>query len=318
MKGKVQSPTSKVQGRGAGVGEVLRWLAPALTVALLCGCASIAELGAAVGEATGAITADQAKSITRTAKAVEKTFQDITPEQEYYIGRAVAATVLNKYDAYDAEQLTRYVNVLGQTLAQASDKPETFGGYHFLVLDSDEINAFAAPGGLVLITRGMVRCCRTEDALAAVLAHEIGHVQGQHGLKAIRKGRLTSALTILAVESAKTFGGQDLATLTEAFEGSISDITSTLMNNGYSRGLEREADRAAVTIMQRVGYDPSALVDMLRQMKQHLKPGGLDFAKTHPAPQDRILDIERIIGASGAVKAPTARQKRFDKATKGI
>ena len=109
----------------------------------------------------------------------------------------MAATVLVTYKPFDREQANAYLNLLGQTVAQFSTKPETFGGYHFLLLDTDEVNAFAAPGGLILISRGMVRCCKSEDELVAVLAHEISHVDHQHGLKAIRKGRLTSALTTL-------------------------------------------------------------------------------------------------------------------------
>ncbi len=76
--------------------------------------------------------------------------------------------------------------MLGQSLVIFSDRPETFGGYHFLLLDSNEINAFAAPGGLILVTRGMLQCCANEDELAAVLAHEIAHVEKKHGLTAIK------------------------------------------------------------------------------------------------------------------------------------
>lgn len=277
------------------------------------GCKTIAQVGTTVGQAAGVLTPEQAESINRSAEAVEKTFQDITPEQEYYIGRAVAATVLKTYKVYDNPELTHYINVLGQALAMASDKPETFGGYHFIILDTDEINAFGAPGGFIMVSRGMLRCCKTEDALAAVLAHEVGHVENQHGLKAIKKGRLTSALTILALEGAKQLGGEQLAELTKAFENSISDITSTLMNSGYSRITEFEADRSAVKIMERVGYQPAALVDMLHEMKKNLKPGGLDFAKTHPDPHVRIAEIEKIIGAGTGMQKVDARQRRFEK-----
>ncbi len=279
---------------------------------------SMGELGGQVGKATGVMTDEQAESLGRATKAVAKTFADITPEQEYYIGRAVAATILHVYSPYDNKEATRYLNLLGQTLAAASDKPETYGGYHFLILDSDEINAFAAPGGLIFVSRGMLRLCRDEDDLAAVLAHEIGHVQNQHGLKAIKSGRLTSALTILAAEGARSFGGKELAELTDAFEGSIGDITSTMMNSGYARSAEREADATAIVIVKRVGYNPNGLVEMLMEMKKQLKPGGLDFAKTHPDPNDRIKDIEEIIGRYTVVSAPQPRQDRFERNLKGI
>jgi len=278
------------------------------------GCTTVTQVGTVIGQATGTLTEEQAASINRTAAAVEKTFQDITPEQEYYIGRAVAATILHTYKPYNDEAANRYLNLLGQALAQASDRPETFGGYHFQMLDSDEVNAFAAPGGLIMVSKGMLRCCKSEDAVAAVLAHEIGHVQGRHGLRAIKKGRLTTALTIVATESAKSLGGRELAELTAAFEGAISDVTATLVNNGYSRALEREADRAAVAILQRVGYNPHALIEMLSEMKRHLKPGGLDFSKTHPKPDDRIAELRKLIGDGTATPPVPARQQRFERA----
>ena len=96
---------------------------------------------------------------------------------------------------------------------QASDLPAIFGGYHFLVLNSNDINAFATPSGLVFVTRGLLRCCRDEDALAAVLAHEIGHIQLRHGMQAIEKARVTEALTTIASEGARTFGPREVAAL---------------------------------------------------------------------------------------------------------
>ncbi len=272
---------------------------------------ALSSVGTAVGEASGAITPAQGESIRKSAVAVGKTFEDITPEQEYYIGRTVAATILSSCKPCLNPTVNDYPNLLGQTLARFSDLPETFGGYHFLVMDTEEVNAFAAPGGLIMISRGMLRCCKSEDALAAVLAHEIGHVQNRHGLQAIKKGRLTAALTTLAAEGAKSFGGEQLAELTQAFENSIADITATLMNSGYSRAFERQADQAAVAILKRSGYDPRALVEMLEEMKQHLQPGGRDFARTHPAPESRIADIRKLIGSHRAPPAPPARQARF-------
>ena len=279
---------------------------------------ALSGIGAEIGKQTGAITPEQAESIKRAGKAVDKTFEEITPEQEYYIGRTVGAVIINKYRPYDNDTANRYLNQLGQTLAQFSDQPETFGGYHFLLMDSGEINAFSAPGGLVFISRGMLSCCRNEDALAAVLAHEIGHVQHKHGLQAIKKSRLNSAFTILATESAKQFGGQDLKDLTTAFEGTIGDITSTMMNSGYARSCEREADKSAVEILKRAGYDPNGLVAMLREMQKQLKPGGLDFAKTHPSPDSRIEDISKAIGPYEQVKMPVKRQMRFLQSTGGM
>lgn len=266
-----------------------------------------------VGVGAGVISSSQGQSIQRSATAIARSVESFTPEQEYYIGRSVGAIVLSKYRAYADTQINQYINTLGQTLAKASDLPEVFGGYHFLVLDTDDINAFATPGGHIFISRGLIRCCRTEDALAAVLAHEIGHVQLRHGMQAIEKARMTEALTVLAQEGLKTYGSREIAQLTQTFSGAISDITSTMINNGYSRSYEYKADQAAIVILQRVGYNPSALIDMLTVMKSKLKPGRVDFAKTHPAPGDRIAEIEKP-DPSAKVSPPKARQERFIKA----
>ena len=187
------------------------------------------------------------------------------------------------------------------------------GGY-FLVLDSDDINAFATPGGHVFITRGLIRCCRTEDALAAVLAHEIGHVQLRHGMKAIEKARMTEAFTVLAQEGAKSLGSQEVAQLTQAFGGVISDITNTMINNGYSRSYEYQADAASLSILKRLGYNPGALIDMLGVMDKKIKPGGSDFAKTHPSPQNRIAELKDNEKSLVGGEPPAARKERFTKA----
>ncbi len=291
-----------------------------MAVALICisgaaywlaGCASVANFATDVAQATGNISEEEAQSLHKGIEAIDLTFQGLNPQQEYYIGRAVAAQLLEDYKPVKDHNRNRYLNEIGQTLAMASDRPETFSGYHFLMLDTDEINAFAAPGGFILISRGMVDLCQSEDELAAVLAHEIGHVVGKHGLRAIKNSRLTSALTILATESARTFGGSDLKQLVTDYEGSIDDITSTLVVNGYSRGLEDEADQIAITILERVGYNPRALPAMLGEMKSRLKPDGPGFARTHPDPQDRVDTIRPTLAGKPDPVEPTVRHERF-------
>ncbi|MBW1989174.1 MAG: M48 family metalloprotease [Deltaproteobacteria bacterium] len=285
-----------------------------LAVLSMAGCANmdkVANLGAAVGVATGTIDKAQAKSLCRAGKAVAKTFQDITPSQEYYIGRAIAASILKRYPAWDNPAANAYVNLLGQSLALFSDRPETFGGYHFLILDSDEVNAFAAPGGLVFVTRGMLRCCRSESALAAVLAHEITHVQEKHGLRAIKKSRLTQALTIIGAESARNFGSEKLMKLTNALEGTLADITKTLIDSGYSRATEREADQGAVAILKRVGYDTRGMVDMLTVLEERTHGGKRGFAATHPPPKRRIRNLKNAVDSGPAPAVPPERRERF-------
>jgi len=285
---------------------------------LFCGCEGMPEAGTAIGQAVGVIDDDQAESIIRVGNAGIKSFQDLTPEHEYYIGRAVAAKVFQSYKPLDQAEANAYLNLLGQSLVAFSGRPETFGGYHFLLLDSDEINAFAAPGGLILVTRGMIQCCENEDELAAVLAHEIAHVEKKHGLSAIKQARFTSFGTILAAETAKQSDVEVLADLTEAFEGCIGDVVMTLTTKGYSRKQELSADAAAVDTLRRAGYPESALVTMLQRMDQRLgKSGGMGFAKTHPSAQTRIEAITPTIVDNG-VASNAVRQQRFAKAMQSV
>lgn len=284
----------------------------ALAALAAAGCGSVAKMGAQLGQGAGVLTEEQTQSINRSVDVLEKTFEDVTPEQEYYIGRAVAASILADYPPLDAPALNAYLNQLGQTLAMASDRPETFGGYHFLVLDSDEINAFAAPGGLILVCRGLVQLCGSEDELAAVLAHEVAHVQNRDGLRAIKTSRLTGALTTLSVEGARHLGGEQLRDLANQFDGSIQDVTGTLVNSGYARGQEHDADQSAAVILKRVGYDPKALNRMLQAMDARWDPKGPGFARTHPAPADRLADVGGQAGAAG--ETPEVRRQRFARA----
>ncbi len=287
----------------------------------VCGCALVqvaATVGSTVGVATGAITTEQAESIQKVGDAASKALERFTPENEYYIGRAVTATLLADYQAMDKPSLNEYLNLIGQTLSAFSDRPETFGGYHFLAVDSDEINAFAAPGGFILVSKGLLRCCRHEDALAAVLAHEIAHVQLEHGIQAIKKSRTTTAFAVLGAETVKTIGGQELADLTEAFEGSISDIVTTLVNSGYSRKQEYEADQTAITILKRAGYNPTGLKEMLEEMGKRIQRGGPGFAKTHPDPDLRRQQILPLLAGFPPVAPHPGRQARFAKAMAGI
>lgn len=174
-------------------------------LALLAGCkgaeivGGIAkDMGLNIG---GVPVGDYAESAVKSGAAVARSMEDFTPEQEYYIGRAVTASLLGTYRPLNDQAANDYVNALGQSLALFSDMPLTYGGYRFQIVDSEEINAFAAPGGFILVTRGLIRCCPNETALAAVLAHEIAHVQHRDALRSIKKSRITEALGIIGGEA---------------------------------------------------------------------------------------------------------------------
>jgi predicted Zn-dependent protease len=292
------------------LGSLTRVSGGLAAAAFFSGCKTMEAL-TGVAASTGVIDAQQAGSINKSAAAVAKSFEDFTPEQEYYIGRTVGVHILKKYPPYKNRAANEYVNTVGQLVARASEVPETYGGYHFLIQDSQQINALAAPGGLIFLTRGLIRCCGSEDALAAVLAHEVAHVQNKHGLQAIKKSRITNALTTIGVESARTFGDAEVGQLVDVFGDSVKDITKTLIDKGYSRSFEHRADKDAVTILRRVGYDPNGLLDMLVEMDQRLVEGTPDFASTHPSPKRRIDKVLSILGNHVPVNPPDSRRKRF-------
>lgn len=278
------------------------------------GCGKVGELGGQLAKEAGLISAEEADSVARSAQAIEKSQQKLSVEQEHYLGRAVAAQVLQGYTPLDQPTANAYVNLLGQSLAVFSDRPETFGGYRFLLLDSDEVNAFAAPGGFILVTRGMVKCCDNEDELAAVLAHEICHVQNEDGMRAIKQGRVTEALTIIASESAKQFGDEKLASLTREFEASVGDVVKTLTTSGYSRKQEQQADEAALELLRRAGYPEIAMITMLNRMDERLgNAGGLGFVKTHPSAASRAKAARKLVEDAESA-SDIARQQRFEAA----
>ncbi len=289
------------------------------SVLILAGCASLGSLGAAVAENAGIINRDQADAISSAAESMGRAFEQLTAEQEYYIGRSVAANLMDVYPPLDNPQANAYLNRLGQALAMSSDKPYTFNGYRFILLDSDEINAFATPGGFILITRGMLECAPDEGALAAVLSHEIGHVVLDHGIKAIKSSRWTDAITKTAV-SGVTLLGSDMAEVADAFSGSIDDITQSLVVGGYSREQEKQADNYAAKLLARVGYNPADIIRMLEEMDKRWDPHGHGFAATHPAPKDRIKSVKRAVEkqAVPAVTTTPERRMRYQKALKGI
>ena len=263
------------------------------------------------------IVPDEVNTLFQSGKKIASGFKDFTPEQEYYIGRSVAAVILSRYLPLNHKHSLAYVNVMGQALAQASDRPETFGGYHFMVLDSNEINALSAPGGFIFVTKGLLKCCDSEDAIASVLAHEIGHVQRQHGLQAIQESRITDGVTTLGLTTASMSNGT-LKELTATFDDSIKDITTTMIDNGYSRSFEDEADADAVSIMQRMGYDSNAIIDMLNVMRTRITPDDKGFARTHPTPTQRINEILKIIGPYTRPTPSAPRSARFSRMTQGL
>jgi len=218
---------------------------------------------------------------------------------EYVVGRDVAASILSRYNIYDADPaLTSYVNNICAALVINSPKPAAYNGYRVAILDSDEFNAFATPGGHIFLTRGLIKAAKSEDALAAVIAHELAHVQLRHGTRAIRSNRNVEDWVIQF-----TFSGAQ----------SIADR----LNAGYSQIQEFDADIAAVSLLAAARYNPQGLIEMLQELENIQSGVRGGFNSTHPSPASRLINAK--IAATRYENVPSNssfRQNRFENMVK--
>lgn len=281
------------------------FLLPLFSVATIIagvGCSGengFGNFGKGLLSSTGLMSGSQADAIFSAGEKLGKAASPLSGRQEHFLGRAVAANILSQYPLYRNRAITAYVNKVGRTVAAFSSKPETYGGYHFAVLDTEELNAVSAPDGYVFVSRGLLRILPNEDALAAVLAHEVGHVALGHGVHAVSQGNLTEAVTILGKEAASSYGGSTVQQLTGAFGGSVTDVVNTVLKEGYSRSQEYDADEYAAQLLLKSGYDPHGLLQVLEQLEKSKagKAGG--WLSTHPKPEDRIDHVKSSIKGGG-------------------
>jgi len=272
------------------------------------------------------------ENLAKSWHAYQDAKKDLTPENEYYVGRSVATTLLARADYKYTEsaqwkqgelgKTTAYVNAVGNVLAAAAmgaprkdDRPSPVAGWHFVIVEDSTINAFAAPGGFILVNRGTIEAAKNEDELAAVLAHEIGHVVRGHALGSIKKSRMSGVYKEFLTSSVQLDEAQ-LGTLTKAFEGAMDDMVDSMVVKGYSRESELEADRIGLKIMSDAGYDPNAFVAFLETLEKHQGGGKGGFSATHPKASDRIAQLRREVTKYPAVTIPKIRTQRFKAAVK--
>jgi len=296
------------------------WFISIGMICLLVSSCSVLEQGADLLSGSGKVSTGDMNAVVQTGTALRKTFSDITEEEEYYIGRSVAALILSQYSVYENKSVTDYVNMVGTAVSFYSARPETYGGYHFLILDTEEVNALSAPGGLIFITKGLLKSCTDEEMLAAVLAHEIAHVTAKHGLRSIKNSRLIEAFGIIGQQAVEKYGSEQLQKLTSIFEQALGDVVETLIERGYDRKYEYEADIMAIETSLNTGYNPLGLRDFLQTMTV-ASPEAADkgWFKTHPSAEDRIVRVEREIkGISDLPVVEKARTDRFLKQIKTV
>lgn len=221
------------------------------------------------------------ETVQKVQKKVAQATTDISEPKEIELGDGIAGNLLGAAPLLGDQRIQQYVNNVGRWLALQTERPDL--PWQFGVLDDDDINAFAVPGGYVFITRGLLARMKSEAELAGVLAHEISHVLKKHHLQAIKKGARTGLIAEFA-EQALQQGGVD-----PALNKLISAGTEV-----YARGLDKndefEADRMGVVIAARGGYDPYGLPAVLQTL-QGINPQDSSLAlmfKTHPALGDRL------------------------------
>lgn len=224
--------------------------------------------------------------VVNVVQSVAKLAEDISAEDSYYIGRTVAANILSNYGVYEDKDLENYLNKICQALVINSSDPYLYNGYHVKILNApNEVNAYSTSGGHILVTRGLIDCAESEDALAAVIAHEIGHIQLKHSLESIKASRFNDTMNAVG----QMFSDDEMGDVSD-------DILSSMMGSGFSQGQEYDADEKAIELMAAAGYQPSAMIDMLEKMKTYeRKSSNKGFFKTHPSPSSRISNLKSFV-----------------------
>jgi predicted Zn-dependent protease len=241
----------------------------------------------------------------------EEVTADITEEVRF--GREVAARVIARYGLYDNPVLMQYVNLVGTVLSRQTNRPEL--AFHFAILNTDEINAYAAPGGYVFVTRGALLKMQDEAELAGVLAHEMGHIVEKHVVRELNiKGTEASAVSGLV----HLIGGST-ESARAAFSQAVDKALDTLFKDGYKREDETQADRDAVMFCALSGYEPNGLAKYFELLNALKGKQTEVLDKTHPSYEARIAVLKETIVREGIDTGTYKTHKdRFAENTKSL
>lgn len=247
----------------------------------------------------------QLGSILKGAKTASKIRElDISEEDERKIGAIVSEQVRKKYGVVQDPAVHRYVSLVGATLTSRSTRPSL--AWQFIVLDTDGVNAFAAPGGFIHITRGALGLLANESQLAGVLGHEIVHITEQHTIGAIKKNKMKE----IGSDFAPSAGGG----LSAAVVDRLGNMASEMVMQGFGRGEELESDDKGIALANSAGYSPKGLAEFLGLLQARNKSAtekqGL-FA-SHPEMQERLDKIGKQI-ASAKLAATVVLADRYKK-----
>ena len=201
----------------------------------------------------------------------------ISDEEEIEIGRQTNQQVLNQYQLYSNPQVQQYVDSLGQELVSNSDSRDL--PFVFQVVDSDEVNAFATPGGFVYVTTGLLRTAENRAQLASVMSHEIAHINERHGVKGLKQA--------VAARGIANVAGVETSALAQIAYQVAVDLPQ-------SRSHEYEADSSGLQILKQSGYPAEAFASFLAKLES--SGGTPEFLRTHPSSNSRIEAISHNAG----------------------
>jgi predicted Zn-dependent protease len=221
-------------------------------------------------------------------------------KEEEELGQTVAVAATNRWPLFDKPELTKYVTLVGLTVALQTSDPD--GNWVFGVLDTPDLGAYSGPHGYIMVTRGAIAAMEDESELAGVLAHEIAHVRNKDGFNLVKAAKFKQGVTEVGSAANATFAN---------FSQASDFLTDTVFGSGWSRDQETKADAAAVKLLIASGYDPNGLVRFLKRMEQR-KGGSAKLFSTHPGTADRIAKISAQIGSNP--KPGATNKERFAKA----
>jgi predicted Zn-dependent protease len=206
--------------------------------------------------------------------------------QEIEMGKAADPEVIQQFGLYEDSSLQNYINNMGQRMAAISHRPNI--EYHFRVINSEVVNAFAVPGGYVYFTRGIMAYLNSEAQFAGVLGHEIGHITARHSIKQQRNQVFAQVGLIAGM-----IISPELARFGEAASQGLG-----LLLLKYGRDAERQSDELGVDYSAKIGYDPQYMADFFQTLERQSAESGNEelpnFLSTHPSPEERYATVKKL------------------------
>jgi predicted Zn-dependent protease len=215
----------------------------------------------------------------------------LTIEEERELGAEVERDARKEFDFVHDEVVVGYVAALGNDLLRVMG-PQPFE-YDFYVIEDEELNAFAMPGGSIYVHTGLISKARNVGELIGVMGHEIGHVYHRHVAQNYRRQRNTAIGHQLGVMAAGILGGGAAAQAVDLLGG----MGAMAYLNQFGRDAERESDAFAVRTVPKAGYDPSGITSFFETLREEYGDGGSSFLSSHPATAERIQNTRAMIRA---------------------